>query len=88
MFLAETDESIVRAGTRSPGGSCPYPRFSPGTWAVGCTHVHFPPKATEPVVQSSECQCIYVHGTLWRYPRDIHEVPTSVAGDCSCPAAT
>src|SRR6267143_1250498 len=41
-----------------------FPRFSPGAGAVGCTHVHFPPKATEPVVQpSSGYECQFFAGT-------------------------
>jgi len=42
--LAETDESIVRASTGSSEGSRRYPRFTPGTGDVRCTHVHFPPE--------------------------------------------
>jgi hypothetical protein len=72
-FLAETDESIPRVGARSPGRSRRYPRFSPGAWAVGCAHLHFPPKATEPVLQSSARQCMCVRGTLWSYPREINQ---------------
>jgi hypothetical protein len=51
-----------------------FPRYSPGAGAVGCTHLHFPPKATEPVVQSSARQCTYVQGMLWSYPRGINQV--------------
>jgi len=46
---AETDESIVRTGARSPGGLRP----SPGAGAATCTYVHFPPRAVEAVVQPS-----------------------------------
>jgi hypothetical protein len=51
-----------------------YPRSSPGAWAVGCTHLHFPPKATEPVLQSSARRCMHVHGMLWSCPREINQV--------------
>jgi len=41
--------------------------------AVGCTHVHLPPKAKEPVVQSSARQCMHVHSMLWSDPREINQ---------------
>jgi hypothetical protein len=63
------DESITRTGARSPEHSRPYPRFSPGAGAVSCTHVHFPPKAAEAVVQSSARRCMHVHSVSWSYPR-------------------
>lgn len=72
--MAETDESITRAGTRSPGCTRSLPRFSPGAGAVNCTHVDFPPKATQPVVHSSARRCTHVHGWLWSYPREINQV--------------
>ena len=68
--VAETDESIVRASTRSPEGSCRYPRFTPGAGPVGCTDAHFPPAASEPFSQSSARRCMQVHGAPRRYPRD------------------
>jgi len=71
---AETDESIVLARTRSPGGSRPYPRFSPGAGGATCTYLHFPPSAIEAFVQSSARRCMCVHGTLSSYPREVHEV--------------
>ena len=73
-MMAEMDESITRAGARSPGRSCRHPRFSPDAGPVACTHVHFPPKATGPVVQSSARRCMHMHGTLWSYPREINQV--------------
>jgi hypothetical protein len=72
--VAETDESITPAGTRSPGHTRSFPRFSAGAGTVGSTPVHFPPKATEPVVQSSARRCMHVHGMLWTYPREINRV--------------
>jgi hypothetical protein len=72
--MAETDESITHGGFCSAGGSHRYRRFSPGARAVGCTHVHFPPEAGEPVLQSSARPCTHVHGTLWSYPREINQV--------------
>jgi len=41
-FLAETNESPVRASTRSPDGSRRCSWFTPGAENVGCTRVHFP----------------------------------------------
>jgi hypothetical protein len=41
---------MARASARSPGCTRSFPRFYPGARAVSCTYVHFPPKATEPVV--------------------------------------
>jgi hypothetical protein len=70
VALAETDESIVRANTRSPEGSRRYPRFTPGTGPVGCIYAHFPPAASEPFSQSSARRCIQVRGAPRRYPRD------------------
>ena len=73
-LLAETDESIVGTSTRSPGGSTRYPRFSPGAKAVGGTHVHLPPRAVEPFMQSSARQCMYMPGMLWSNPRQSEKV--------------
>ena len=71
--MAETKESITRASARSPGDLRRNPRFPPATGAVGCTHVHFPPKITEPVVQVGVRPSKHVHGMLWSYPREINQ---------------
>ena len=71
--LAETDESIVRAGPRSSEGSRPYSRFTPGAEGVGCTRLHFPPATPPKVLQSSALQCMQVHGTLWGYTREFSQ---------------
>ena len=67
--LAETDGSIARISTRSPDSSRPFPRFSPGAWAAGGTHVHFPPRAVEHFVPSGAHECMYVPGMSWGNPR-------------------
>jgi hypothetical protein len=51
----------------------PLPPFFPRRLGVGCAHLHFPPKATEPVLQSSARRCMCVRGTLWSYPREINQ---------------
>jgi len=56
--LAETDESIACASTRSPGGSRPIPRLSPGAEAVGCTDLHYPPGTVQAYPQSSARWCM------------------------------
>ena len=75
--LAETDESMFRASTRSPESRRRYPRFTPGDRATGCTHLQLPPAATERKVQSGEDQSKHVHCALWS-PREINR---------ACPAA-
>jgi len=67
--VAETDESIVRASTRSPEGSGRYPRFTPGGKAIDCTYLNFPPATPKPIVQASAYRCMHVHCTLRMYPR-------------------
>ena len=73
-ILAETDESITRAGARSPCGSRAIPRSSPGAKALGGTHRHLPPRAVEPLVQSSARQCLYMPGMLSSNPRQSEKV--------------
>src|SRR5882762_6159502 len=68
-IVAETDGSIARISTRSPDSSRPFPRFSPGAWAAGGTHVHFPPRAVEHFVPSGAHECMYVPGMSWGNPR-------------------
>ncbi len=70
--VAETDESITRANTHSPGLSRRYPRFSPDTGSATCTHVPFPPRTIERFVQSSARRCMYMSRMLWSNPRDIN----------------
>ena len=67
--VAETDGSIARISTRSPDSSRPFPRFSPGAWAAGGTHVHFPPRAVEHFVPSGAHECMYVPGMSRGNPR-------------------
>jgi len=73
-ILSETDESIVRASTRSPEGWRRYPRFTPGTKALGCAHLNFPPAGAKTIVQSSAGGRMPVRDRLRTYPREIGQV--------------
>jgi hypothetical protein len=50
------------------------PPFFPRRRGIGCTPCALSPGGTEPLVQSSACRCMYVHGTLWSYPREFNQM--------------